>query len=50
MLAYNYLSRCVERVEEHAWSEALKFESYVFENGAAEPADSIAETSAEEEK
>ena len=50
MLAYNYLSRCVERVEEHAWSEALKFESYVFENGAAEPADSIAESSAEEEK
>ena len=50
MLAYNYLSRGVERVEEHAWSEALKFESYVFENGAAGPAGSIAERSAEEEK
>lgn len=30
MLAYNYLSGCVEKVEDLAWSEALKFESYVF--------------------
>ena len=50
MLAYNYLSSCVEKVEDSAWSEALKYESYVFENGAAEPADSIAERSAEEDK
>ena len=50
MLAYNYLAGCVEKVEENAWSEALKYESYVFENGAAEPTDSIAERSAEEDK
>ena len=31
MLAYNYLARRVEDVEEQAWSEALKFESFVFE-------------------
>lgn len=30
MLAYNYLSSKVAEVEEIAWSEALKFESYVF--------------------
>lgn len=38
MLAFNYLSGCVEKVEDEAWSEALKFESYVFENsGSALP-------------
>lgn len=31
MLAYNYLSGRVAKVEEQAWSEALKYESYVFE-------------------
>ncbi|PWJ68522.1 biopolymer transport protein ExbB [Fibrobacter sp. UWR4] len=31
MLAYNYLSSRVEIVEDEAWSEALKFESYVFD-------------------
>ena len=31
MLAYNYLAGRVEEVEEQAWSEALKFESFVFE-------------------
>ena len=30
MLAYNYLAGRVADVEEQAWSEALKFESYVF--------------------
>ena len=50
MLAYNFLSGCVEKVEKQAWSEALKYESFVFENGAAGPADSVAESSAEEEK
>ena len=30
MLAYNYLSGRVEDVEKQAWSEALKYESYVF--------------------
>ena len=50
MLAYNYLAGCVEKVEDETWSEALKYESFVFENGAAGPADSIAENSAEEEK
>lgn len=32
MLAYNYLSSRVEIVEDEAWSEALKFESYVFDS------------------
>lgn len=32
MLAYNFLSGRVEKVEKQAWSEALKYESYVFEN------------------
>ena len=32
MLAYNYLAGCVEKVEDETWSEALKYESYVFEN------------------
>ena len=50
MLAYNFLSGCVEKVEKQAWSEALKYESFVFGNGAAGPADSVAESSAEEEK
>ncbi|MCQ2105636.1 MAG: MotA/TolQ/ExbB proton channel family protein [Fibrobacter sp.] len=31
MLAYNYLSGKVAEVEDDAWSEALKFESYVFD-------------------
>ena len=31
MLAYNYLAGCVEKVEDETWSEALKYESYVFE-------------------
>ena len=30
MLAYNYLAGRVEDVEKQAWSEALKYESYVF--------------------
>lgn len=50
MLAYNYLAGCVEKVEDETWSEALKYESYVFDKGAAVPAESIAEQSAEEEK
>ncbi len=37
MLAYNYLSSCVEKVEDSAWSEALKYESYVFENSGSHP-------------
>ena len=37
MLAYNYLAGCVEKVEDEAWSEALKFETYAFEN-KGEPA------------
>lgn len=32
MLAYNYLTGCVDRVEDDAWSDALKFESYVFDS------------------
>lgn len=31
MLAYNYLASRVEMVEDEAWSEALKFEAFVFE-------------------
>ena len=50
MLAYNYLAGCVEKVEDETWSEALKYESYVFEKGAAVSPESIAESSAEEEK
>ena len=34
MLAYNFLAGKVEKVEEQAWSEALKFESYVFNESA----------------
>jgi len=30
MLAYNFLASRVENVEKEAWSEALKYESYVF--------------------
>ena len=30
MLAYNFLASRVETVEKEAWSEALKYESYVF--------------------
>ena len=36
MLAYNFLASKVEKVEEIAWSEALKYESYVFENKSEE--------------
>ena len=50
MLAYNYLAGCVEKVEDETWSEALKYESYVFDKGAAVSPESIAEASAEEEK
>jgi biopolymer transport protein ExbB len=35
MLAYNYLASRVERVEDDAWSEALKYEAYCFEGGDA---------------
>jgi len=45
MLAYNYLASRVEKVEKQAWSEALKFESYVFENAAQDEA-----ATSEEEK
>lgn len=50
MLAYNYLAGCVEKVEDETWSEALKYESYVFDKGAAVSPESIAEIPAEEEK
>ena len=51
MLAYNYLAGCVEKVEDEAWSEALKFETYAFENKGAELADPVAEDMpAKEEK
>jgi biopolymer transport protein ExbB len=50
MLAYNYLAGCVEKVEDETWSEALKYESYVFDKGAAVSPVSIAEIPAEEEK
>ena len=36
MLAYNFLASKVEKVEEIAWSEALKYESYVFANKSEE--------------
>lgn len=36
MLAYNYLSGRVALVEDEAWSEALKFESYVFTEESSE--------------
>ncbi len=49
MLAYNYLAGCVEKVEDETWSEALKYESYVFDKGAAVSPESIAEIPAEEE-
>ena len=32
MLAYNFLAGRVEKVEKEAWSEALKFESFVFKD------------------
>lgn len=35
MLAYNYLALRVEKVENDAWSDALKFESYIFEKSIA---------------
>ena len=51
MLAYNYLAGCVEKVEDEAWSEALKFETYAFENKGAEWSDPVAEDMpAKEEK
>ena len=51
MLAYNYLAGCVEKVEDEAWSEALKFETYAFENKDADLADPVAgDNPAEEEK
>jgi biopolymer transport protein ExbB len=34
MLAYNYLANRVADVEEEAWSEALKFESFVFKDSS----------------
>ena len=34
MLAYNYLASRVENVEKFAWSEALKFESFVFKDSS----------------
>jgi biopolymer transport protein ExbB len=36
MLAYNFLAGRVEKIEELAWSEALKYESYVFKEGKFE--------------
>ena len=42
MLAYNYLSSCVEKVEDSAWSEALKYESFVFESSGCHPGGSCA--------
>jgi biopolymer transport protein ExbB len=36
MLAYNFLAGRIEKIEELAWSEALKFESYVFKEGKFE--------------
>jgi biopolymer transport protein ExbB len=42
MLAYNYLAGRVEDVEKQAWSEALKFESFVFENSGSHPGGSCA--------
>lgn len=36
MLAYNFLSGRVEKVEKQAWSEALKYESYVFQESRAD--------------
>jgi biopolymer transport protein ExbB len=37
MLAYNFLSGRVENVEKEAWSEALKYESYVFSADGSHP-------------
>ena len=42
MLAYNFLAGRVEKVEDEAWSEALKFESYVFDNSGSVPGGSSA--------
>ena len=42
MLAYNFLMNKVEKVEDHAWSEALRFESWSFEP-AEEPEDGTRE-------
>lgn len=36
MLAYNFLMNKVEKIEDHAWSEALRFESMCFDPYAAE--------------
>ena len=36
MLAYNFLAGRVEKIEELAWSDALKYESYVFKEGKFE--------------
>ena len=43
MLAYNFLAGRVERVEKQAWSEALKYESYVFENSGCHPVGNVPE-------
>ena len=37
MLAYNFLASRVETVEKEAWSEALKYESYVFSADEGHP-------------
>jgi biopolymer transport protein ExbB len=37
MLAYNFLASRVENVEKQAWSEALKYESYVFSADEGHP-------------
>ena len=37
MLAYNFLAGRVENVEKEAWSEALKYESYVFSADESHP-------------
>lgn len=47
MLAYNYLTGCVDQVEDNAWSDALKYESYVFEK-SADSADKKDEKSVDE--
>ena len=43
MLAYNYLAGRVENVEKQAWSEALKYESLVFENPGSHPGGKVPE-------
>lgn len=44
MLAYNFLMNKVEKIEDHAWSEALRFESMCF------GPDAVLNSSIEEEK